>query len=200
MFDTPPALEIALLANFPEETTDLLDKGQRPLLVLDWLLAEEKYVDAIRFLSQGLPHREAIWWACLCVQLAGLPPFTEAERATLAACVRWVLEPADDLRRRAYEASSDVKEGRPVRMLAQAVFQSGGSLLPPGQPEYLPQPNACGNSVTGTVVNAALKGKTGSLVERYRLFLAVAIALLQSQPPPPASARATRGVAAVRAR
>lgn len=165
------ALEIAERADLLESTLELLDKDQRPTLLLDWLLDEERYMDAIRFMSHGLPARYAIWWACLGLLLADQPAFSEAEEKVLAGCARWVIEPADEHRTAVNQAGATLKSGRPVHLLSLAL----------GAADESAPSKTCGDCVAGALINAALRGKPEQTGPKYHMFLALAVAILQGK-------------------
>lgn len=54
--------------------------------------------DLIWILSQGLPPRCAVWWACLCVEHARQGALSEAEGNALQAAAAWVVEPTPNHR------------------------------------------------------------------------------------------------------
>ena len=54
-----------------EESLALLRDDPTPLEFLDALIAHERFADAIHFLAHAIPKREAVWWGCLCIKLAG---------------------------------------------------------------------------------------------------------------------------------
>src|ERR1700694_1576203 len=93
------AAEICKQFQLGEEAQKLLRDNQAPRQFLDVLLEKKQYVDACRFLAHGLPKREAVWWACLCVrQVQGANPPPKAA-AALQAAEKWGADPSDANRR-----------------------------------------------------------------------------------------------------
>jgi len=169
------AREVAANIRYKDPVLELLHDDPAPLRFLDRLLADpEHYPDAVKFLAQALPKREAVWWGCLCVR-AGGPDLPPKEQAALQAAARWVLEPTEANRQAAMAPGEEAGPGTPAGCLAQAAFRSGGSLRPPGQPAVRPPEKLTGLGVSSAVLLAAAKGEMAKAPDRYRLFLALGI-------------------------
>ena len=123
-----------------KESLALLRDDPTPLEFLDALIAHERFADAIHFLAHAIPKREAVWWGCLCIKLAGGEDLSPKELAALTAAVRWALRPEEEYRAAAKEPAEAAGLGVPAGNLALAVQFSGGSLTPPGLPEVAAKP------------------------------------------------------------
>jgi hypothetical protein len=174
-----------------EPVQQLLDDDPTPLQFLDRLLADPAhYPDAVKFLAQALPKREAVWWGCLCARAVGGPDLPAKESAALQAAARWVLDPSERNRQAALKPGEEAGPGTPAGCLAQAAFRSSGSLLPPGKPVVPPPAKLTGQGVSSAVLLAAAEGDMAKAPERYRLVLALGIGVaLGKYPWPAASAR-----------
>ncbi len=109
-----------------EESLALLRDDPTPLEFLDALIAQERFADAIHFLAHAIPKREAVWWGCLCIKLAGGENLSPKELAALTAAVRWALRPEEEYRAAAKEPAEAAGFEAPAGNLALAVQFSGG--------------------------------------------------------------------------
>jgi hypothetical protein len=127
---------------------------------------------AVSFIGHALPRFESVAWATDQVKaIRGKAPSSEpGDAAAFDAVVAWLEDPADPLRRTAYDASQAIAETSPEQLLGYAVFFSGGSISPEGQQPILPNPEVCGRFAAGAVMAAADAAEDG------RAALAAAIA------------------------
>ena len=70
------AVEVCRLFEPSEAARGLLKPNLTPAQFLDALLDHQHPVDAVKFLAQALPKREAVWWTVQCVRtlVSGLAP------------------------------------------------------------------------------------------------------------------------------
>ena len=139
-----------------EAATALLGEGMTPRAFVDRLLADELFDDAISFLAYALPRREALWWGLECVRSVTPEEPPEAVAAALAAADAWIAEPADELRRAAFDAAEAATYGTPAGSLALAVFFSEGSLAPADCPAVPVGEWFCARTVAASLLLAAL--------------------------------------------
>ncbi len=113
------------------------------------LVEAKRYFDAIDYMSQALPRYHAVVWAARTLNdLAGDGPRPQALKSALL----WVQDPSESRRRAAYDAAEAADDCSAEEMLALAVFFSGGSIAPDGQPPLAPP-----RQVAGTFSAAAIK-------------------------------------------
>lgn len=132
--------------------------------------------DAIRFLSQALPRREGVWWACLAARAAAeaaAPRPIDAE--ALAAAESWVFKPTEEHRRTAMDKAQAAEFASPAAWAAVGAFWSSGSMAPPGQPVVPPAPHLAGRAIAGAVMLAAAQGEATLAPSRYARFIAQAM-------------------------
>ena len=111
---------------------------------------------AVGFLGHALPRFEAIAWASRIVeQEAEHTRMKAMNRQALDYALRWLGDPNDDRRRAAMEAAEQADDHAPERMLALAVFFSGGSISLPDLPPVLPPPESAGRCAAGAILLAA---------------------------------------------
>ena len=155
----------------------MLRDEQTPLEFLDALIAHERFADAIHFLAHAIPKREAVWWGCLCVKLAGGENLSPKELAALTAAVRWALRPEEEYRAAAKEPAKAAGLEVPAGNLAPAVSFSGGSLTPPGLPEVPPNPAMTAQCVAGAIKLAAATAPPDQAKRIFHRFLALGIGI-----------------------
>ena len=108
--------------------------------------------DALSFSAYLLPRREAVWWACQCVQ--GLSPGVSAGEPAFAAAAAWVRDPEEDRRRAALAAGQTADPNRAGTWLALAAGWSGGSLTPDGMEPVAPPAHLTAKAVRAAVLLA----------------------------------------------
>lgn len=146
--------------------------GAPPADYLDGLIQQGLHVEAVKFLSQALPKREAVWWACVCVKSAQSATPLPKDLAAHQAAREWVLDPNEDRRRAAFAAAETAGFASPAGSAALAVFLSGGSLGPPNIADVPPAESLTGQSVAGAVMLAAVVSEPQKAPTRYAKFLA----------------------------
>lgn len=120
---------------------------------------------AVRFLGHALPRFEALAWAARVLdEQAASTPLTRADRQALEHSLRWLGEPTDAARRAAMDAADAAGERAPERMLATAVFFSGGSISAPDLPPVMPAPELAGRLAAVAVTLAAARAGDGVAV------------------------------------
>jgi hypothetical protein len=165
------ALEPARQCDLSQPARQLLDTGMTPAVYLDALVAGGHQMDAVRFLSQALPIREAVWWGCVCARTSltedAPPPVLAAQNAAQA----WVYQPTDAHRRQAFECAQATDFQWPSSWAAVAAFWSGGSMAPPGNPIVPPPLHLAGNAVSAAVILSAVRHKPELASSRFAAFI-----------------------------
>lgn len=136
----------------------LLQPDATPDAFLNVLVEKHLYVDAIRYLGLFLPARKAVWWACACLHHAG-GEMRPAERAALAAAVRWVLQPGDERTQTAKAALRDAGPDTAAGAIALAASKAVKS------------PVAASKAAAGAVLMAGAGVKGETLAQAYGGFV-----------------------------
>ena len=105
----------------------LLDAAMTPARYIETLKREREYVAGIEFLSHALPAREAVWWACLCIQHAFGDTLEAGAKAACQAAVQWVLKPTEENRKIAKAHADALGNGGAVGLAAAAAGIAGAS-------------------------------------------------------------------------
>ena len=115
---------------------------------------------AVRYLAHALPRFEAAAWAASLLDERSRSTSLDAnERQALDRAVRWVEEPTDEFRRATFEAGALAPPDSPERLLASAIFMSGGSISEPDLPAVQPPQQVCGQLAGAAVLVAAYRSK-----------------------------------------
>jgi hypothetical protein len=120
---------------------------------------------AVSFLGHALPRFEALAWAARIVeQEAERATLKRADRQALDHALRWLGEPNDGARHAAKDAADAAGERSPERMLAMAVYFSGGTISQPDLPPVLPPPELAGRFAAMAVTLAAARAEDRNAV------------------------------------
>ena len=148
----------------PEAHLALLTDAPASATLLDELVERDLLAEATRLLAHALPEREAVWWACRCVEHAVPLASQPAEQvAALAAAENWVRRPDDATRMQAHLAAAKAGYRTPAAWTAQAAFAS---------PLPTSWPMRTGRKVARAVALATAYGDPAVQPERLRLFIA----------------------------
>jgi hypothetical protein len=149
------AAEVCRTAHLTRGARKLLQDGDVPADYLHRLVEHQRPADAIGFLVAALPRREAVWWACVCVEMSKKPEARSPEEsAALGTAVRWVIDPSEKKRVATLPRASAA--GRtPSAYIAQAVYVSGENMAPPNVPPLAPDPRMAPALLKGAIVLTA---------------------------------------------
>lgn len=118
--------------------------GIPPKAFFDGLVAREANDDAIAFLGAALPRQAAVQWSLATLEQASAAGRSAYGGELLDAVRAWLAAPGDKPRRRAWELVRATEESSPERLLASAIFYSGGSIAPEDCEPVQPEPHLCG--------------------------------------------------------
>ena len=140
--------ELSETAGLSAPACALVKDESTPSAYLDELEKQELYTDAVRFLAFKLPPDAGIKWAIACIKELRSPESQKEKDEALDASNAWIKTPGDQTRFAAKDAGGKATKGE-SKLLAMAVFMSGGSLAPPGAPET-PPPRLKATAKSGT--------------------------------------------------
>ncbi len=128
-------------AAFSDSALSLISSPVDPVKLINDFLAADLFVDAIVLLSMGLPTRESIWWAYLCLSDNDIESdISEHNKKDLDLVKQWVFDPSENLRLVIAKLVDQNNLQQPIDWLKVAVFWSGDNIAPPGKLEIQPQP------------------------------------------------------------
>lgn len=140
------------------ERDALPEAGVAPAEHFAALRGRDDRAGAVAFLGHALPRLEAIAWAArLLEEEASAHELHRADRQALDHALRWLGDPSDANRRAAMPAAEAAGERSPERVLAMAVFFSGGSISQPELPPIPPAPEIAGRCAAGAITMAAYR-------------------------------------------
>lgn len=126
---------------------------QDPKVYFDSLVASGALERAVSFLSVALPPREAVQWAWRVLQFTAQP--TDDWRLRLRENIAlWLTDPSEGVRRTIWSIAKERDESWPEKLLAGAIFFSGGSIGPEGGSPIEPPRAIPGKLVASAIIAA----------------------------------------------
>ncbi len=162
---------LALCDQAPAPDTALA--GVEPKAYFDGLVTAGEYDRAIAFVGSALPRREAVQWSAEALARAARS-VEEAKRVgrheLLQAVQTWLADPSEERRRAAWAAASRNEQSSPEKLLACAVYFSGGSIAPEDCEPVQPASHVCGRLAATAILASAYQS------ENADQYLRVAVA------------------------
>jgi len=165
--------EIIQIADLTAAARALGKDDSTSLTYLDSLEKQQLYRDAIVFLAYDKPVDAAVKWACSCMRTLQDPKLKKRKNPTLDACERWAKAPNDPARWAVKRTSDRSNAAGPSKLLAMAVFLSGGSIAGAGAPETPPPKYAAQKMIAGTVQVSVISYMPQKADERYKRAVAM---------------------------
>jgi hypothetical protein len=101
----------------PSQHEGLLCEARNPGELLALLRERSLMEPSIALLSYALPEREAVWWACMCVEHTASVAFPSEQQRALTVAQAWVWQPTE---KRRYDAAAAAKGAGYVSAAAYA--------------------------------------------------------------------------------
>lgn len=133
---------------------------------------------AVTFLAAALPRQECVAWAAHLLERAAeaLPHLPARSREALDRARAWVANSGEAARRAARAAGEAADADSPERMLAAAIFYSGGSIAPAGMEPVNPPAGVSGRMAAAGIILAAHRSGNAAAIFASALDLGEAIA------------------------
>ncbi len=174
---------VAPLADLEPAAAALLAPEMTPAQFHERLVAQKLLLDAIRFLAQALPPREAVFWSLQCAREAGGKEASDGQ--LLAIAERWVKAPSDDGGRAGFALAEKSGFKTAAAWVAVGCFWSGPSLAPPSVAAVPPAPGLAGKAASGAILLAAVSGKPQDAPKLHARFLDLGVAIANGTTPIP---------------
>lgn len=164
-------VRICSYLDFGADIKALANTASTADILIDKLVAEEKFQDAIKLRAYLLDKRQAVWWGCFCCreELDGRLPSEQVEAVDAAAL--WVEDPSESNRRAAETKAAELNYSGPGATLGLSAFWSNGSLAPEGSPDVDPDERLTAQGVTAALIAAAYLADPIKAPDRFRTFL-----------------------------
>jgi hypothetical protein len=169
--------ELSEAAGVSGAASALVQEDSTPSAYLESLEKQELYQDAIRFLAYKLPTDAGVKWGSACMKELRSPASKEQKDEPLDAVDQWVKTPGDPTRWAAKGAADKAEKPGPSKLLAMAVFFSGGSIASAGAPMTPPPQYLAQKMIAGTVQVVVVSHEPQKATERYKRALAMGKAL-----------------------
>jgi hypothetical protein len=160
-----------------------LSGDPRPHKFVDRLIQAGLHGEATRFLAYGLPEREAVWWATLCVRSVPACWSDEIAKEALAAGEAWVKEPGESTRNRASAIAKRHKfelPTAPAAWVATAAAWTAGGQPAPDKTASAPPERLTAHAVAGAIMLAAVV-EPSRATELYQRFLETGVKIAQGK-------------------
>lgn len=167
------AAEVCQHWKVPDEAQPLLRPDMSPEQFLKQLMKQKLYLPAVEFLAHGLPKREAVWWACVCLRSVQGSYEQPAFQAQLTAAENWARGPTEENRLAASASVARHGHDTPAAWVASAAGWSGGSFTTPPEPPVPPDEYLTAKSAAGAITLAATQAPKP--LKEYPAFLALGI-------------------------
>jgi hypothetical protein len=138
-----------------EEAAEVKAEFQDPKGYFDGLVADGALERAVSYLGIALPNLEAVHWAWTALNVQGRTTGHEWRDRIRASAERWIGDPTDGNRRSVWAIATERDTACPEKLLAGAIFFSGGSIAPDGVPSVEPPPAVCGKLAACAIIAAA---------------------------------------------
>lgn len=160
-------LDLAALAEVDEETRKSFAPGALHRAVVQQLVHQGKFAEAVRMVAFAMPRREGVWWAWVSAKRS-----TDAEtpapiKASLEATERWIAQPTDANRRHAFELAQQADIGTAAGCAGAAAFFSGESVAPANVQAVPPGPHDASKMIAGAVLLSVLSKEPEKAPEKF---------------------------------
>jgi hypothetical protein len=174
--------EISDTAGLSAPAQALVREDSTPASYLDSLEKEKLYQDALKFLAHKMPVDAGVKWACASIRELQSPEKKQQKNQPLEASEQWTKTPGDQTRWAAKKAADNSDMRGPAKLVANAVFLSGGSIAGPGAPEIPPPRGAAQKLIAGSVQIAVVSYTPEKSDERYKRAIAMGKTFDQPSP------------------
>jgi hypothetical protein len=163
--------DLLVRAAAPPEAEPVLAGAAHPREAIEKLAAAGFLLEAARLAAHALPHREAVWWACMCARHTAPADAPPALAELCAAAETWVRRQSDETRRAAFDLAQSRGLDTPEAWCCVGAFWAGDSMAPPDLPKVPPAPHLVGTAIAGSVTLAAVRGDPTRRDARLARFL-----------------------------
>ena len=179
--DIPQATveELCKLIELDEEGMQLLSPGQSPAAFVDTLVAQERYVDAVRLLAYAMTKSQAVRWAHEGITEIGSPKErSPQDQVAIDATGKWIEEGAEDNRRSALASAEELEFSTAPACAAAAAGWSGGSMVSPDLDPIEPDGLLTARMASIAIQIAALEPEDDRVETRYKRVIQKGKAML----------------------
>jgi hypothetical protein len=164
------AAEICARYTAPFGVVRCLRDGMGARELVEVLVEQKEYTDAIDFLARALPPREGVWWSGLCMQHACGDSLNPHERTAGIAAIRWVVYPSEENRDAARAPGEALGTVSPAGPLALAA--AGG---------IHPIPYAAAETVAMSIKLSSLRLPAERMLEGLRVYVELGIGVAEGK-------------------
>jgi hypothetical protein len=137
---------------------------QDPKIYFDALVASGDLERAVTYLGVALPRHEAVHWAWRILQFVTRSPQDDWEMRLRENIAHWMTSPSDELRRALWAIATERDKRHPDKLLAGAIYFSGGSIAPGDVSVVDPPAAICGKLAGWAIIEAAQQSGSSGLL------------------------------------
>lgn len=166
-----------------EEAKPHLNGEPAPHEFVDRLVQAKLLVDAVRFITYGLPERQSVRWACLCVRSVSACYGDQISAEALQAAEAWVKNPVETNREAALEIGGKHKfemPTAPAGWTAMAAGWSGGSAKAVDENVPASLEHLTAHAASGAIMLAATS-EPDRATEMYLKFIETGVQIAQGK-------------------
>jgi pSer/pThr/pTyr-binding forkhead associated (FHA) protein len=169
------------ISQLSDDAKSTIQDGYTPTQFVEELTKKNLFIDAILFLAHALCKRDAVVWACDCVNEIYKKELEQKDRVALIIAREWANEPDDKKRLVAKNISEELKFATPASWVAGGAFWSDGPFIQselaalPELPEIPILPNLTAHAVSGAIMLAAVQKDPEKAPEKYQQFIEMGI-------------------------
>lgn len=167
------------------ETIELDDEGMELLTpehsigsFVQTLVANERFVDAVRLLAYAMPKPRAVQWAHEGIAKIGQKDRTVEDQNATQATGKWVAEAVETNRREALDAAEKLEFATAPACAAAAAGWSGGSMVGPDLDPIEPDGLLTARMASIAIQIAALEPADDAVNERYKQVIEMGQSML----------------------
>lgn len=129
--------------------------AQAPKRYFDSLIETGALDRAVAYLGVALPRLEAIQWAWSSLQATRQTQESAWRTRLREGIAHWLRDPSDEMRRSLWTIATEQDRSCPEKLLASAIFFSGGSIAPEDVAPVPPPPSVCGKLASCAILALA---------------------------------------------
>lgn len=168
----PLASSITESLELSDDATQALTENIAPADYLQQLIENELFNDAVTFLANALPKREAVWWACVCAKQKVNEDTPDTDIKAIELAEAWVYKPIQTVCDPTFPAAEATELKTAAGWAAIAAFWSGENISPSKEAVIPPTNDLTGKAVNGAIQLAAtLNTEAKQINEQYLTFL-----------------------------
>ncbi|MEL6107347.1 MAG: FHA domain-containing protein [Planctomycetota bacterium] len=178
---TPSIHQLCQKIELDEEGMELLKPEHTVDSFVQTLVAEERFIDAVRLLAYAMPKSQAVRWAHDGITTIGHKVRTAEDQSAMQATGRWIEESVEAHRWEALQSAEKLEFSTAPACAAAAAGWSGGSMVGPDLDPIEPDSLLTARMASLAIQIAALEVDDDGVDERYKQVIAMGQTILSQE-------------------